>query len=503
MRKIKVFIEDLQARSFRTIEIPIDIPVALIIPVLIGELQFPKTDIFGEELQYVLRDANSNQIFPENSTLQAFNILPGTQLKLDSSVTFHDNPTVAIQTVNSNPLAGNPNSPENTLATTIPVNANGAENTLVRTTPAIQIQVHQKKIMSRRAILIGGGSIAVLGIGYTAYAAITKNRPNLNQTQKTPPLKATTTQKTNPIPTTLTTIFSFTQHQQAVRCVVWAPNGTLLASGGDDRKLFVWSTDGNIHLNINNASAVHAIAWSPENERLATASGNKVTFLNALNGNTLAHSGHKHTAQVKSLAWTPQNQHQIVSGSEDTHAIVWNSTDFHVDAIFTHHHAAIESVSWAQDGQTIASCTQTGVIRVWKAVNPNDSHLPYQVPKTQLNALAFAPTGSQLAVGANDGIIRIWNGLVCQRQQGNFCIDTPIQLKPSRSAVRALAWSPDNRFLATGDNNGTLLIWNPLKNENPLVSQNLNTTIHSITWAPNSMQIAVAAGNIITLFELR
>ena len=79
-----------------------------------------------------------------------------------------------------------------------------------------------------------------------------------------------------------------------------------------------------------------------------------------------------------------------------------------------------------------------------------------QIP---LHALAFAPTGMLLAVGGDDGAIRLWNGLNCQQQAqgafGNRCMDAPQHLRAHTKLVRATAWSPDGRFLATGG----MMVW--------------------------------------------
>jgi WD40 repeat protein len=121
-------------------------------------------------------------------------------------------------------------------------------------------------------------------------------------------------------------------------------------------------------------------------------------------------------------------------------------------------------------------------------------------------AAAFAPTGMLLAIGGNDGKVRLWNGLVCQQQgNGQFglqCMDTPQRLSVSKNAVRSLAWSPDGRLLAVGTQDGILSVWDVAKNQKPLLTMSLKTIVHGLSWSPDGKYLASAAGNVVTIWAL-
>jgi WD40 repeat protein len=296
-----------------------------------------------------------------------------------------------------------------------------------------------------------------------------------------------------------------------VQSLGWSPNGQLLGSGGADAQLLIWrKTDGQVLLRLPHQATVDAVAWSPESKRIATGSANQVAFFTAGTGELLAPVVHQHTDGVTSLAWTKGNQQQVVTGALDRRAIVWNTTNYSAQTIFTKHATAIEGVSWSPDGQTVASCSQGGIIRVWNAQSGLETHVPFQDGQEPLHAVAFAPIGTFLAVGGGDGQTRLWeNGLLCHATQathnGPVCQDAPLRLgEAGSSASLSVAWSPDGRFLAIGNNEGTCTLWS-IKERQTLFAfaQADGQAIHSLSWSPAGDEIAIASSSIVTIWMLR
>jgi WD40 repeat protein len=174
--------------------------------------------------------------------------------------------------------------------------------------------------------------------------------------------------------------------------------------------------------------------------------------------------------------------------------------------IFTQHTTAIESASWAADGQTVGTSSHGGVVRVWNAENGQQMHGFFMDAQLPMRALSFAASGGQLAVGGDDGIVRLWDGLVCQQQVqagfGSQCLDMPQRLHAHAGSVRTLAWSPDARFLATGGDDGVLAIWYPAQRQAPLLKVQHNAPVLALAWAANGKQVAAASGNNVTIWRL-
>jgi WD40 repeat protein len=66
-------------------------------------------------------------------------------------------------------------------------------------------------------------------------------------------------------------------HRDPVRSAIWSPDGSLVATAGDDGIVILWNaqTAGQIGEIINHAEPVWSLAWSPDGTQIASASQDK------------------------------------------------------------------------------------------------------------------------------------------------------------------------------------------------------------------------------------
>ncbi|GAC1640938.1 MAG: hypothetical protein NVS4B12_02790 [Ktedonobacteraceae bacterium] len=506
MQKLEIFIEENAYGSVRSVEVVADASVAALVPALVEELRLPQADTLGKKRVYMLRHAANGQILSEQATLLASGVTQGERLTLDSYVV---DGSVASMT-NDMQTSSTPDILVHSSAT---ADDRTALPVVARTSGLMEPGPRREKhVVTRRAFLLFSGmalGAGTVGLGYAAFRSFTdKSTLNMADMMGMQQLKA---QKTTipMIPVMAKKEITFTGHQQIVRTVSWSPDGMTLASGADDAQLLLWETHGTVRHTLVHPASVHALAWSPDSQRLVTGSNNQILFLHAQSGATLFRSTRRHRAAVSSLAWAANKQQlQVVSGGADNLAIVWNTTKYGSQTIFTRHTAPVESVSWAVDGQTVASSSQGGAVRVWNAVSGQEVHPFFLDANVPMRALAFSPLDTTLAVGGDDGIVRLWNGQTCQRQAVVYgvrqCVDMPQRIHVSSTAIRSLAWSPDGKVFAVGSEDGVLSLWQAIQHQKPLLTVTVqhNTPVHSITWAPTGNQLAVAAGNNVTVWSL-
>lgn len=528
MQKLQVFIEESAFGQIRPVEMDADVPISTLLDALVEALQLPQSDLFGKSLVYVLRRSLDGGVLSEEATLQSAGVQAGERFTLDSYVL--DGSVAALgysRTQRIAQMANQAGEPESlhssvTLVDVPPLSViDSGAFSIPQTTPPAQGRKKRGEKMTRRSLFLLSGAMLAIGagsVGYAAYRGWTSRFIN-DIFHITPPAgmtmhknvpaagKTPAAQPTMVLPARAQTLTTFTRHTQIVRSVSWSPDGKLLASASDDRRVFVWDVNGGVQQTIMHAAAVHGVSWAPDSQRVVTGAGNVIAFYQALTGVLLARSTRVHTQMVTSVSWSAQGPQRVVSTGADSRVVVWDPVTYRPITFFRRHTSNVFTAAWSVDGQNVASSSQAGVVRVWNSSNAQELHGYYQDGNTLYRALAFATQGMQLAVGGNDGVIRLWDGIRCQKQvmngrMGPQCVDMPQRLQAGQSAIRTLAWSPDARFLASGADDGTLTLWYPVRSQQPLFTMKFNDTIHSIQWSPDGTMLVVASGNTVRILKL-
>lgn len=543
MHMLEILIEDHGSGAVRSLRVLGDVPVASLLPELAKELALPQTDLFGKELKYRLYRPADGQFIPGESTLLAagvqsgarLNLLPlaadevthadvpvvSSALRLGGDFELHSSPTIADNAGWFN-VSGSiaPPPPPDVHQSVVPPPPPGVSGPVA---PA-PIQRTQRR-WTRRAVVVAAFAavgLGATGLGYAAYnAARSAQESSRASSPAQPPLTTSSQAQTQPGFTAPRLVSTFQRHTQMVRTVAWSPDGTLLASGGDDARLMLWEMNGTVRHTLHTPAAVHALAWAPDGQRLLAAAANQVLFFNALTGKTLAL--HRQTQTVTSVGWSAQQSMQAASAGTDQRTIIWDGTTYRPVATYAQYSAPIEALSWAPDGKTVATASSGGLIRMWetgygtggygtgghgnnghgKNQDQNQGQRGYslgQGEQVALRALAFAPTGMQLAAGGDDGDVRLWTGLNCSGEDEQ-CQDAPQHLHAATTAILALAWSPDGQMLAAGAEDGTFSIWSPTQPQKALFTQQQGAAVRSLFWSPDGKYIAMAVGKTVTLWQ--
>lgn len=159
-------------------------------------------------------------------------------------------------------------------------------------------------------------------------------------------------------------------HKQEVCGMKWSFDEQMLASGGNDNKLFLWSTKSTKPVNRfdEHTAAVKAIAWSPHRHGLLASGGGTadrcIRFWNTLTGSPLSciDTG----SQVCNLIWS-KNVNELVSthGYSLNQIIIWKYPSMTKIATLTGHTYRVLYLTMSPDGQTIVTGAGDETLRFW------------------------------------------------------------------------------------------------------------------------------------------
>eukprot|EP01134_Creolimax_fragrantissima_P007897 CFRG7897T1 len=168
-------------------------------------------------------------------------------------------------------------------------------------------------------------------------------------------------------------------HAQEVCGLSWSPDGSQLASGGNDNLLNIWdaaaSTQPQFTLTEHQA-AVKALAWCPWQPKLLASGGGTadrhIRFWNSATGVQTNSIDTK--SQVCSLLWSKTHKELVSShGFSQNQLCIWKYPSLVKVAELTGHTSRVLHMAMAPDGQTIVSAAGDETLRFWKCFASDSS----------------------------------------------------------------------------------------------------------------------------------
>lgn len=238
-------------------------------------------------------------------------------------------------------------------------------------------------------------------------------------------------------------------HPDWIWAVAFSPDGSTLASAGNDGQLRLWQVEtGTCLRSLFHPQPVRALAFSPDGRTLASGSTDHLLRLwDYQSGDCLrVLTGHK--SWISTLAFSPE-QGLLASGSEDQSVILWDARRGLCLKTLRGYSNGVWSVAFEPSGTRLASGSQDRLIRLWdwqtgQVVGTLAGHTNW------VWAVAFCPTAPLLASASEDQTIRLWDTDRLSLSQ---------TLTGHRDAVLAVLFSPDGQRLISGSLDGTIKLW--------------------------------------------
>jgi WD40 repeat protein len=191
------------------------------------------------------------------------------------------------------------------------------------------------------------------------------------------------------------------------------------------------------------------------------------------------------------------------------------------------HAGGATSVAWADEG-TVASAGQDGRVRLWDA-RTGSERLALDAGARWVARVAASPCRTYLAAAAGKKV-RIWDrdGWVLHDYPAHASTVTDLAWRPGvaeasasayggvtqwspdspepagrfewKGSVLRLAWSPDGRFLATGDQDATVHFWVVGTNAD-LKMWGYRKKVTQLAWDHSSRYLATNGGHRVTVWD--
>jgi WD40 repeat protein len=317
-----------------------------------------------------------------------------------------------------------------------------------------------------------------------------------------------------------------TGHDELVADVAWSPDGTRIASSGENR-VFIWEVPAGVkRYRFSNISHFPNIAWSPASDRLAECSWTGIRVWD-LPPEAIRLAGH--TANFHDAQWSPDGR-WIATANHDGTVRIWEAASGAVKQILTHP-TSLQYLAWAPDSRRLSTAGYANKIRLWDTYS--GEMLRELQSEKELFAEAWSPDGKRLAVtGMKAGIlvvfdsqtgetlqtiqseipcwlfIRSWspqgdrfvNGCIIfdPLARGNYPVrvwdaDTGKVLLELRKEIAdpiVAVYSPDGRYIAVGYSDGIVIVWDAASGEEIVTMIGRSEIILDLSWSPNSQRLA-------------
>src|SRR5204863_3665492 len=138
--------------------------------------------------------------------------------------------------------------------------------------------------------------------------------------------------------------------------------------------------------------------------------------------------------------WSPDGR-LVALGYDFPFARLWTTDGKPAVPPVLAHAAGVHDVAFRPDGEVVATAGLDGAVGLWKAATGDALVAAPPRHDDAVYVVAFRPDGKVLGTASQDKTARLWDARTGEAVGKRMAHDGP---------VRALAFSPDNRLVATG-----------------------------------------------------
>jgi WD40 repeat protein len=275
-------------------------------------------------------------------------------------------------------------------------------------------------------------------------------------------------------------------HGVPLDAVAFAPDASVLATGGEDGIMRMWSTQSQVTLGAVEAhDRVLALGFSDDGLLLASAGADRAVKVWDARSHAPIATLLGHRSPVPSVDFSPRAP-ILATGSWDGSVIVWDVVSYEQMSTIENDGSPVWCVEFSADGRLLAIGGDHGTLSLWDIDNPRT---PIRVDILQghsgaVRSLAFSPNDERLVTGGWDRTVRVWT-----RQSRNHYEPAVIH-RGHNATVWSVAAAPDGELFASGGGDGSVRVWFPAAAGQQAVLRGHGGTVKAVAFSPDGSLLA-------------
>lgn len=281
------------------------------------------------------------------------------------------------------------------------------------------------------------------------------------------------------------------EHGEHIKDVAFSPDGKRLACCGNSGMSVRDATTGeNITRRDNGVRWPRSVSFSPDGMHIAVAGYDIVTLWDAELSQKLWETNGQ-AGWISDLSFSPDGTRIASAGERDRKVRVWDvQSGLEIMSLVGHGHR-VSGVAFSPDGSRLASVSDDKTLRMWDA-RTGQKPMSIRAHTNTVSGVAYNNDGTRFASASNDGTLKLWDAATC------LVVATVKGVDTRRQEARCVAFSPDDAFIAFGDENNTVKLLDGRTGEELRSFSGHTSWIGGVAFSPDSKRL-VSGGNDETL----